>query len=89
MNHPNVATIFQPNGDDWIVTMVLADRTIRTRRVTPGSIGREEAIASALRAQRVSRSDLVDLAAARVGSSARMEAIDRDDPFAALVRRLA
>jgi len=81
-------SVFAPNGDDWLVSVALRNRKMVTRRISPGNMTEQEAIALAVRIGRFDREQISDIVARRVGSTAKVEIASASDPFAALVLKM-
>lgn len=81
-------TVFSPNGDDWLVSVALRNRRVVTRRISPGNMTEQEAVAIAVRIGRFRQDDIADIVARRVGSSAKVEIASASDPFAALLLKM-
>lgn len=83
----SVARLFEPNGNDWLVSLVLNDGRILNRRFSPGSMTEEQALATAIRIAGVSPADCRDAIVQRIGQ-AKVIADAPDDHFARLMRRV-
>lgn len=81
---PAQAALFQPDESDWLVTLILRCGTVRTRRVSPGRVSEEQAVKSAVAAERLAPRDIDGWSIRRVGDR-RIAA--PDDPFAEMMRR--
>jgi hypothetical protein len=82
-----VFSLFEPNGSDWLVSLVLDDGTIVNRRFSPGSMTEQQALAMALHIARVSPERCKDAIVQRVGQAKVIEAAP-DDHFERLMRRV-
>lgn len=88
MGFAQAASVFTPNGDDWIVTVVMRSRRIWTRRISPGTMPEQEAVRLALLANGTKPVEVHDISVRRVGDQAKLEIAPADDPLARLLRRL-
>jgi hypothetical protein len=80
------AKVFSPSDHDWVVTVILRDGTIRNRRISPGTISEESAVAFAIAAEKVRAADVV-VRCRRAGD--RSLDISGADAFIERMRRLA
>jgi len=78
---------FAPNGDDWLVSIHQHDGSAFTRRISPGSMGEDDALGIALLAQGIQRSSVKD-ASVRRASAPVIELVSARDPFLDLMRRM-
>jgi hypothetical protein len=76
--------LFGPSESDWLVTLVLRDGAVRTRRVSPGTVSEENAVRFAVLSERLAAKEIDGWSIRRVGDR-RVSA--PDDPFAELLRR--
>jgi len=82
-----VFSLFEPNGSDWLVSLVIDDGTIVNRRFSPGSMTEQQVLTMALHIARVSPERRKDAIVQRVGQAKVIEAAP-DDDFERLMRRL-
>jgi hypothetical protein len=82
-----VMGVIGSNQHDWLVTLCLRDGTVSTRRVAPGSITKDQAIAVALLSEGVSRDSIADANVRRVSeSTVQTESVE--ESLASLLERM-
>lgn len=81
-----LANAFHPADTDWVVSIVYADGTQRNRRINPGTIKEEQAVAFALAADKRAMSDAVSIACRR--ASDRSIQLSGVDSFLERMRRM-
>ncbi len=80
--------VVSPNADDWIVTLLMRDGVVYNRRITPGNMTDEQALALAIRVQRIRPDQIVDAMCRRVGDTPKVVAESQEDEFRKLVQRM-
>jgi hypothetical protein len=82
----SVAEVFAPSDSDWVVTIVHRNGAVRNRRISPGTVTEEQAVAFALAAERVGMAQ-IDFARARRASDRSLD-LSPADAFLARMRRM-
>lgn len=86
---PRVLALYSPSTSDWVVSILLRTHRLIVRRVTPGTITREHAVAVALQAEEIPATDCREISVARLGETRGIVAsVAADDHFAALITRM-
>lgn len=82
-----VSGIFEPNGSDWLVSLVLRDGRILNRRFSPGTMPEQQVLSLALHIAGARPEDCRDAIVQRVGE-AKVIADAPEDHFTRLMRRV-
>lgn len=80
--------VVAPGREDWIVTLLMRDGTVYNRRITPGNMTDEQALALALRVQRVRPDQVVDASCRRAGDQASVIIENQEEEFERLLARM-
>jgi hypothetical protein len=82
-----VLSTFQPDGDDWIVSLRFKDGTVETRRLTPGRITERQALSFAINASGRLVEEVEDATLMRAGAQTRAVQEASTADFERLVQR--
>lgn len=82
----SLANAFHPSDSDWVVSIVYADGTQRNRRINPGTIREDQAVAFALAADKKTMADTVSVMCRR--ASDRSIQLTGVDTFLERMRRM-